>query len=160
MAERGGWQVDDESSSVARYVDQFCRRIAKERLEEQTRPQWVVENGYFWEDGPVILEAGVPMLCPEWTDEVTAAASGTYERWFTAGQYRVSPKPTREFREIAAGVYRAERPLPGCSWKRAAKGGDVLDGRPAEGARTATVTLAASDRVFMSANCGTWKPVT
>ncbi|MGA5194120.1 hypothetical protein [Streptomyces exfoliatus] len=129
-------------------------------MTEEARPQWLAEGPLFWDDGKEVLPAGIPRLCPERTDEVKAAVSGKYERWFHEGTYTVAAKPAGDIGKIAPGTYRVEGPLAECYWERTREDGRRDHRQPVRDvARKITVTIAPSDDQFTSENCGTWKPV-
>lgn len=131
--------------SASDFVAKVCERLPAEDVREESRPQWLAEGLFFWDDGKEVLLAGIPMLCPEWTDEVKAAASGRYERWFNDGTYMVAAKPAGEFGKIAPGTYWVEGSMSECYWERTREDGEIIDNRFATSARKITVTIAPSN---------------
>ncbi len=71
LAAAKGWEVDDGMYfSASDFVTKVCDRLPTEEVTEESRPQWLAEGLLFWDDGKEVLLAGIPKLCPEWTDEV------------------------------------------------------------------------------------------
>jgi hypothetical protein len=177
LADSKGWQVGIHYTSPSAFVQDICDSLPDSAADSSTRPQWLVESGQMDGYGAVVLQAGVPKLCPEWTSAVKEAVAGRYDQWFGDGSYEVSSKPphtndaadvqagtfdydeTSGFSRIPPGTYRVKGQIKDCYWERTSSSGEILDNNFATSAREITVTVRESDGQFTSERCGVWKPV-
>lgn len=165
-ADEEGWEHDSLYGSASAFVSDICESLPSSAKDSSSRPQWLAESGMLEGDGEAMLRFGVPKLCPKWKSAVTQAASGTYERWLSNGDYEITaePKPTdpsgeSDVQEAAPGRYRIHGDLSDCYWERTSRSGEILDNRFASQARQMTVQLNAGE-LFRSEGCaGAWKPV-
>ncbi|MEU1866620.1 hypothetical protein [Streptomyces gardneri] len=155
-----GWEYDDDMyDSPSALVTRVCEELPTSEKDGRSPAQWLAEGTSFWDDGKQILLAGVPKLCPKWTDAVKAAASGKYDRWFGNGTYAVSSKPAEAQQVIPPGTYRSEGSTANCYWVRTTESGDPIDSQFATSPRKVMVTIRSSDGQFTSEGCAVWKPV-
>ncbi|MFI1660462.1 hypothetical protein ACH4ZU_36960 [Streptomyces sp. NPDC020472] len=161
LADEKGWSVDGGYFSASAFVQDMCDSLPVSAIQAESRPEWLVDGGYLAGDGKAILQAGIPKLCPKWTETLKQAVSGNYDHWYTNGTYVVSSNPSAgdEDETIPPGTYRAEGKMDGCYWERTTEAGEIIDNNFATSARKITVTISASDGQFTSERCAVWKPV-
>ncbi|PWJ02361.1 hypothetical protein DKG34_39155 [Streptomyces sp. NWU49] len=160
-ADTEGWVYDSLYDSASEYVQDICDSLPDE-AESWSPAQWLAEGGYLDDDGEAILKFGVPKLCPKWSKTVKQAASGSYERWISSGEYEVKAKPGQydpdsDVQEIGPGTYQARGKSSDCYWERTAANGSIIANQFVTQARVLTVTLRAGE--LFKNECGTFKPV-
>ena len=135
-------------------VSDICETL--DSLDNETAPdglpQWLVSGGHIEGDNGKILLAGIPMLCPKWTEVIKQTVEGNFDRSYSNGKYEVG-------KDIKPGKYRTTGDLENCYWARLSRSGEIIDNNFAAAAREITVTIQKSDGMFTTEGCGTWKVV-
>ena len=152
LAAQHGWKVDDYYDSASALVDDLCTTLDDLDEDDGNRAQWLVDGDHVDGDDGRIAKAGAPIMCPRWSKTVRQAVAGTYEHWYTDGKYEVG-------KDIKPGTYRTKGDLSDCYWERLTRSGEIIANNFATAAREIVVTVRASDGMFTSEGCGTWKPV-
>lgn len=154
LAEAGGWMPDEVASA---YVQDICDTLTAQQDLGEDPVEWLA-GGKTDADHVSVLQGGVPLLCPEWSDTV-AKVLGAGVRFYSDGTYVVKAKPSPDAEEIAPGPYRVSGALEDCYWERTSRSGEILDNGFATSAQDIRVTVRASDGQFTARGCGVWKPV-
>ncbi|BDH07178.1 hypothetical protein [Streptomyces seoulensis] len=163
-ADEEGWAYDDRFyDSASAFVQDICDSLP-DQAENSSPGQWLAEAGEMDDDGAAMLKFGVPKLCPKWTDAVQQAASGTYERYISGGDYEVKTHPKAldqsgagGVQEIGPGTYVASGHFSDCYWERTAADGTIIANQFVTQATKLTVTLHVGE--LFRQECGTFKPV-
>ncbi|WP_367139346.1 hypothetical protein [Saccharothrix sp. HUAS TT1] len=119
-----------------------------------------------WSDHPgrnaayvELLEQALPIACPEHGDAVDDARHDRVPLVVDDGTWLVPQPHSSPFElrvSIVPGTYRLAGPAVDCYWERTAPDGTMREQRFAHDEPEASVTVLATDAVFISRGCGRW----
>ncbi|MFJ8677233.1 hypothetical protein [Streptomyces sp. NPDC093589] len=154
-----GWEVDSLYPAASDYVDDICESMSNQRGFGRDPGEWLMTAQTPSGDEEAVLRAGMPTLCKKWWPATKKALGGDFVHTYGDGDYEVKARPADFESEIAPGTYRTTGDLDGCYWERSTRAGNIIANNFASAAREITVTVRATDGLFKTENCGTWKPV-